>query len=1334
MRIEKASLNKREILTGDMGRFGEGSSLGLAVFDGDCSQFGGELSVNEFHISREIRSQCDFDEGLFASSGNIILANTKAVRLFAKKVNDFIASQHDDPVEAGKKMIKAGQLNAMGLIDEIFHYVCSLYRRDINTTVFDFLLELLDEEFGVEAMDGLLSAFNKAFPPTAIFRGEVGYQEYLADSGLDSVTGATRSNRASTLEELILLRLANENPAFSPFSIMFADDKLKESFLYDIVWSRIQAFFMGQPGFGPNGNDLISMLKEPVRFSPHSLKGQLDYIRTHWQALLGEWLARLLAGMDLISEEEKASWAPLNLDPAAGIDMEPYSYDSLMKEYERFSPDRDWMPKVVLMAKTVLVWLDQLSRQYGRDITRLDEIPDEELDLLAQRGFTGLWLIGLWERSHASKRIKQICGNPEAAASAYSLYDYDIAQGLGGWDAVDNLRRRLWVRGIRLASDMVPNHTGMDSRWINERPDLFIQTRDCPFPGYTFNGENLSLSSRVGVYLEDHYYNKSDCAVVFKRVDHHTGDVRYIYHGNDGTAMPWNDTAQIDFLNPEAREAVMQEILHVARNFPIIRFDAAMVLAKKHIRRLWYPQPGCGGDIASRSEYAMSPEAFEERIPQEFWREVVDRVAQEVPDTLLLAEAFWMMEGYFVRTLGMHRVYNSAFMNMLKREDNFKYRSTIKNTIEFDPQILKRYVNFMNNPDEETAVAQFGKDDKYFGICTLMVTMPGLPMFGHGQIEGFTEKYGMEFTKAYWNETPDQNLIQRHEREIFPLMKKRYLFAEIENFLFYDVWNQGQVNENVFAYSNRCGTERAVVFYNNVYQQATGWIKESCKYAVKTGNGDEIRMETRSIGHALGLNPDPRNFCIFREQRSGLWFIRSSADICHNGLFLQLNGFETQVMMDISQVTDDETGKYRILCETLGGRGVLDIEVALREIFLKELYQAFTAVITPEFIAHMALLGMTPVQVANSTKNATVKAPTAKTILERMEEPMKQWFQVANQFIEGNYGASQVVDRTKCGTMATTDKLWAGFKKDFTHLLKLFATISAAAGSAAGTTGSTTAAAKSAESKLTRFQTSLFQGLLERPAATQMLAGMMVAYSLRQVLGTKATASQAAALISLWGLERKLQDLLLNEGVPVAATALPLKTTVLALSFCDLLAKLKPAKTTAATETSAVPETAKKLAKAGAEVKVDAKAVKAVAGIMVDAIVAGKDAREVAGVNLYDNILWFNEEKMEDALWFAVAIPAFLGGGLDGGWQEAGLEAVDKALAAAQKKSQYRADQLCRLLPPPVVKKPVKKATTQADQKTSSKKKAGISSSSQSLEKKAPDKKPGSKETPSKKR
>ena len=49
--------------------------------------------------------------------------------------------------------------------------------------------------------------------------------------------------------------------------------------------------------------------------------------------------------------------------------------------------------------------------------------------------------------------------------------------------------------------------------------------------------------------------------------------------------------------------------------------------------------------------------------------------------------------------------------------------------------------------------------------------MPGLPMFGHGQIEGFSEKYGMEYRRACMDEQPDQELVERHEQEIFPLIK-----------------------------------------------------------------------------------------------------------------------------------------------------------------------------------------------------------------------------------------------------------------------------------------------------------------------------------------------------------------------------------------------------------------------------------------------------------------------------------------------------------------------------------------------------------------------------------
>ncbi|HFD38317.1 MAG TPA: alpha-amylase, partial [Anaerolineae bacterium] len=597
------------------------------------------------------------------------------------------------------------------------------------------------------------------------------------------------------------------------------------------------------------------------------------------------------------------------------------------------------------------VWLDQLSRQYKRDIHRLDQVPDEELDTLARRGFSGLWLIGLWERSLASRKIKQLCGNPEAEASAYSLYDYIIAADLGGEEAYRNLRERAWQRGIRLASDMVPNHVGIYSKWVIEHPDWFIALDHCPFPSYRFSGPDLSEDERVGIFIEDHYYDRSDAAVVFKRLDRWTGTELYIYHGNDGTAMPWNDTAQLNYLKPEVREAVIQTILHVARQFPIIRFDAAMTLTKKHFQRLWFPEPGSGGAIPTRAEYGLTREQFDAAMPNEFWREVVDRVAAEAPDTLLLAEAFWLLEGYFVRTLGMHRVYNSAFMHMLRDEDNAKYRQVMKNTLEFDPEILKRFVNFMNNPDEETAVAQFGKGDKYFGVCTLLATLPGLPMFGHGQVEGLAEKYGMEYRRAYWDEQPDPWLVERHERQIFPLLHRRYLFAEVRNFLLYDFVEgdgpDGRVNEDVFAYSNRAGEERALVVYHNRFATARGRIRESAAFAVKRGG--ERQLVRRTLGQGLGLRADEGLYYRFRDHVSGLEYLRSGRELVEQGLYVELDAYHCHVFLDWREVQDDERGRYRRLAAYLGGRGVPSIEEALQEVALQPVLTPFRQVVHADF-------------------------------------------------------------------------------------------------------------------------------------------------------------------------------------------------------------------------------------------------------------------------------------------------------------------------------------------------------------------------------------------------
>ena len=150
------------------------------------------------------------------------------------------------------------------------------------------------------------------------------------------------------------------------------------------------------------------------------------------------------------------------------------------------------MPQLVLLAKSTYVWLDQLSRRYGREIRTLDAVPDEELAAIARRGISGLWLIGLWQRSRASETIKRWRGNADAVASAYSLDDYRIADDLGGEEALADLRTSAWRHGVRMASDMVPNHMGIDSHWVIEHPERFIGLDEPPYPAYQFEGRNLA--------------------------------------------------------------------------------------------------------------------------------------------------------------------------------------------------------------------------------------------------------------------------------------------------------------------------------------------------------------------------------------------------------------------------------------------------------------------------------------------------------------------------------------------------------------------------------------------------------------------------------------------------------------------------------------------------------------------------------------------------------------------------------------------------------------------------------------------------------------------------
>ncbi|HEU5196437.1 MAG TPA: alpha-amylase, partial [Methylomirabilota bacterium] len=377
-----------------------------------------DSSAFEFHIAREARDRYGFADRLFSVTGNVVIADMAASRTLAHRMNMVRdAAHHPD------RTINPGALNAMGLLDEVTHVILAQYRIRKDPRALLDALAWFEARLTRAALDTTLLAFADRFPTVAVYRGLEHAKDWLA------AQTAGVPHRAVALEELITLWLANLNPAFRPFGELFDDAALVAGTAYREVSGALREYFESRPRFGPENQNLIDMLRAPALASPDSLEGQLEYVRHHWADLLGDLLDRLLLATDVLKEEQVALW--LRFHPpgqgrgGAGGGIEPAayipSYAGQDPEHERFSRDADWMARTVLIAKNAFVWLDHLSRQYGRSITRLDQVPEEALATLARRGFNALWLIGLWERSRASQRIKQLCGNPEAVASAYSL-------------------------------------------------------------------------------------------------------------------------------------------------------------------------------------------------------------------------------------------------------------------------------------------------------------------------------------------------------------------------------------------------------------------------------------------------------------------------------------------------------------------------------------------------------------------------------------------------------------------------------------------------------------------------------------------------------------------------------------------------------------------------------------------------------------------------------------------------------------------------------------------------------------------------------------------------
>jgi hypothetical protein len=528
--------------------------------------------------------------------------------------------------------------------------------------------------------------------------------------------------------------------------------------------------------------------------------------------------------------------------------------------------------------------------------------------------------------------------------------------------------------------------------------------------------------------------------------------------------------------------------------------------------------------------------------------------------------------------------------------------------------------------------------------------MPGLPMFGHGQIDGFEEKYGMEYRRSYRDEQSDEWLVERHEREIFPLMKKRYLFSGSADFRLYDFFSDSSVNENVFAYSNRAGAECVLILYNNSYSRASGWIKNAAV--------GKDRRAADSLCSALGLHAEDNCFALMRELRSSLWYIRSSKDIAERGLFAALDGYQTQVFLDIHEVRDSGSGGWARLNHELSGRGVPDLEAAKMDLVLGELYYRYDEIFKPGIVpGELKPLVIAFIETArafidgNGVYDPWVREPEQETDLRETatQEAIARKTALPEAAEQEAAGTHSPVSQDKAESekqnarnRKTPEQVW----DDFTVYLERMISVQAAFESGA---------ASPAESACAGLGYAYAALALLRP----IIGGSGFDNDASGAVAERdASGADAVSLALHWQLDRKLRETLCRLGMDGE-------------SAWHAVEILKTALSRAGGKRPRAAESGKLFAGKPADKKQSAKDL--ARNVILDNC-GDDDFRRILGINVFDDVTWFNKEAFERALYYGSIFAA-----MEYGNAALVKDAADE-LKKAEKRSGYRLDTLIEAL------------------------------------------------------
>ncbi len=476
-------------------------------------------------------------------------------------------------------------------------------------------------------------------------------------------------------------------------------------------------------------------------------------------------------------------------------------------------------------------WLYELSEKHGARIT-IGQVPASEWDRLKESGFHFVWLMGVWKRCRSDRkyfladpRNISLCNTilpgwteDDIIGSPYAIECYEPDPFIGGWEDIDKVRRELHVRGIQLILDFIPNHTGLEHPWVKTHPDYYIQ-----------------------VSAKEFEKNPADFFPVS-----HNGKTLYLANGRDPYFPPWSDTLQLNYFNPQTRQAMIDEIMKMARHCDGFRCDMAMLVLNDIFQKTW--------GWTREGDHSDAPR-------EELWT----WVRHAVPGSLLIAESYWDTE-WELQQLGFDYTYDKRLYDRMVSPSALDIFLHLNADISFQ----KKLTRFIENHDERRSSEIFSRE-RLEAPAALFSTLPGMKLYYQGQMEG--------------------------KRIRIPVQMRRVMHEEAD-------WETSRLYEKLLSINRQNIFREGEWQLREVFPLTDNGAHHLIAYTWKDGHGIKLVVVNMSPATASGRIPlhdlaaGDRHYKLL-DELNDLIYLRNGNDMKYPGLIVILGPFRAQIF-DIS--------------------------------------------------------------------------------------------------------------------------------------------------------------------------------------------------------------------------------------------------------------------------------------------------------------------------------------------------------------------------------------------------------------------------------------------------